>query len=295
VAREKPSDGGRPRSGDADSFRQFVVDAMSEKFAEKASRQAEKQLAKAARHVDKLDRLAQHLETLDVWTRVEPGARRPRLSRNEIAEAAVRIADAEGFDAVSMRRIAADLDAGTMTLYHYVRTKDELLMLVVDAVMGEVVVPPDQPLPTDWRDAITVIARRSRNAMSAHPWILDISEGPAMGPNSVRHFDQSVQAMVGLKADLRTKLDVITAVDEYVFGYCLHERNNFRADTGPRHEFVDYITELVSGGEYPALAGLIRSEGATRLWTTLSAHANDPGRFERNLRRLLDGIAASLH
>ena len=53
----------------------------------------------------------------------------------------MRIADTEGFDAVSMRRIAAELDVGTMTLYHYVRTKDELLSLVVDAVMGEVVVP----------------------------------------------------------------------------------------------------------------------------------------------------------
>ena len=48
---------------------------------------------------------------------------------------------------MSMRRIAAELDAGTMTLYHYVRTKDELLTLVVDAVMGEVVIPPDEPMP----------------------------------------------------------------------------------------------------------------------------------------------------
>ena len=64
----------------------------------------------------------------------------------------MRIADAEGFDALSMRRLAAELDAGTMTLYHYVRTKDELLTLVVDAVMGEVVVPADERLPDDWRD-----------------------------------------------------------------------------------------------------------------------------------------------
>ncbi len=51
----------------------------------------------------------------------------------------MRIADAEGIDALSMRRLAAELGAGTMTLYHYVRTKDELLTLVTDAVMGEVV------------------------------------------------------------------------------------------------------------------------------------------------------------
>ena len=60
----------------------------------------------------------------------------------------MRIADAEGFDALSMRRLAAELDAGTMTLYHYVRTKDELLALVNDAVMGEVVVPPASCRPT---------------------------------------------------------------------------------------------------------------------------------------------------
>ena len=65
----------------------------------------------------------------------------------------MRIADAEGFDAVSMRRIATELDAGTMTLYHYVRTKDELLTLVIDAVMGEVVIPDDEPMPDDWRAA----------------------------------------------------------------------------------------------------------------------------------------------
>ena len=90
-----------------------------------------------------------------LWTRPEPGqpqaAVHPRAS---IAQAAIRIADAEGFDALSMRRLAAELDAGTMTLYHYVRTKDELLTLVNDAVMGEVILPEGDELPTDWREAI---------------------------------------------------------------------------------------------------------------------------------------------
>ena len=64
----------------------------------------------------------------------------PAAAGTQIAAAAVRIADAEGFEAVSMRRLAAELDAGTMTLYHYVRTKDELLALVTDAVMARAVV-----------------------------------------------------------------------------------------------------------------------------------------------------------
>ena len=75
-------------------------------------------------------------ESLEVWTRPERGRRRPRYTRDEIAAAAIRVADAEGFDELSMRRLASELGAGTMTLYHYVRTKDELLALVHDAVMS---------------------------------------------------------------------------------------------------------------------------------------------------------------
>ena len=80
-------------------------------------------------------------ESLEVWTRPERGRRRPRYTRDEIAAAAIRVADAEGFDELSMRRLASELGAGTMTLYHYVRTKDELLALVHDAVMAELLVP----------------------------------------------------------------------------------------------------------------------------------------------------------
>src|SRR6476620_10056298 len=58
-----------------------------------------------------------------IWARPEPGERRPAYTRERIAETAIAIADAEGFDAVSMRRIASELGAGTMTLYYYVRTK----------------------------------------------------------------------------------------------------------------------------------------------------------------------------
>src|SRR5215207_5547112 len=69
-------------------------------------------------------------DDMPIWARPEPGERRPAHTREKIAETAIAIADAEGFEAVSMRRIAAELGAGTMTLYHYVRTKDELVALM---------------------------------------------------------------------------------------------------------------------------------------------------------------------
>lgn len=139
-----------------------------------------------AKHVETLDRLAAHLEAIDVWTRVDRASRKPRFSRDDIDAAATRIADTEGFEAVSMRRLAAELDAGTMTLYHCVRTKDELLTLVVDAFLGEVVLPPEQRLPRDWRVAITLIGRRTRDALRRHPWVLDITDDPSIGPNAMR-------------------------------------------------------------------------------------------------------------
>src|SRR5664279_4969590 len=83
--------------------------------------------AKAALKAEVLDRIGAGLGSLDLWTRTEPASRRPRFTRDDIARTAIGIADAEGFDALSMRRLAAELNAGTMTLYHYVRTKDCLL------------------------------------------------------------------------------------------------------------------------------------------------------------------------
>ncbi len=240
-----------------------------------------------------MDRLAEHLETLDVWTRSDRAGRKPRFNRDDIAAAAIHIADTEGFEAVSMRRLAAELEAGTMSLYHYVRTKDELLTLVVDAVMGEVVLPPGQRLPREWQAAITLIAKRTRDALRHHPWILDITDDPSIGPNAVRHFDQSWQALAPLDADFDDKMDLITLVDEYVFGYCLHERNNLKDDP-EESEMVDYFAALLSKDEYPALSALVSEMGLPLLWSRVDNHARSAGRFDRNLARLLAGFEASL-
>jgi AcrR family transcriptional regulator len=282
-----------PPSPASDVVRQFVIDKAAEKINAKIGKQATKVAAKTAKHVETLDRLAAHLETIDVWTRADRGSRKPRFNRDDIAAAAIRIADAEGFEAVSMRRLAAELDAGTMTLYHYVRTKDELLTLVVDAFLGEVVLSRGQRLPRDWHAAITLIARRTRDALRRHPWIFDITDDPNIGPNAMRHFDQSWQALASLQASFDDKLDLITVVDEYVFGFCLHERNNLKDDANDA-EMVDYIGALLIEDEYPALAGMVSDMGLERLWSKIHVHARGAGRFDRNLVRLLAGFEASL-
>src|SRR4051812_26249847 len=236
-----------------------------------------------------LGRVAAQLDALDLWTRTEPGARKPRLGRAELASAAIRVADTEGIDAVSMRRLAGELEVGTMTLYHYVRTKDELLALMVDELLEEVVVPEGE-LPDDWRAAMTMIARRSRDSLQRHPWVFDIAGEPAIGPNAMQHFDQSWRAVDGLDADLDTRLDVITAVDEYVFGFCLRERQSYAAEGGDDAGMVGYMQELLEEGDYPALRELTDELGLPELWSRMEAHERNERRFDRNLERLLSGF-----
>jgi AcrR family transcriptional regulator len=76
-----------------------------------------------------------------IWLRPEPSGRKPRYTRAEIARTAVGIADTEGFDTVTMKRIASDLGAGTMTLYYYVRNKADIVALMQDAIFEDVLVP----------------------------------------------------------------------------------------------------------------------------------------------------------
>jgi AcrR family transcriptional regulator len=280
-------------SATSDAVKQLMLDKATAKINAKLDQQAQKIAAKSVKHAEALDRLAEHLETIDTWMRVDRASRKPRFSRDDIAAAAIRIADSEGFAAVSMRRVAAELDAGTMTLYHYVRTKDELLTLVFDAFLGEVVVPSTERLPRDWRAAISLIARRTRDALRRHPWILDIADDPNIGPNAMRHFDQCVQSLASLEARFDDKLDLIMAVDEYVFGFCLHERNNLK-DEVDTDEMADYITALLDEGDYPALSAMIADVGLEKMWSMIHAHVRGTGRFDRNLARLLAGFEASL-
>jgi AcrR family transcriptional regulator len=234
-------------------------------------------------------------DAVDIWTRAEPADRRPRFTRDQIATAALRVADEEGFEALSMRRLAAELDAGTMTLYHYVRTKDELLALVSDLVMGEVTLKEGEQLPDDWRAAITIIARRSRDALLRHPWVLEVADDPPIGPNAVRHFDQTMEALGSLDVGLDEKIDIAMLVDEYVFGYCMQRRiNDQPQSTDVDHRVVGYVESLIDTGRYPALSELVARFGFRPTWDRIQASFGDEERFTRNLKRILDGVEANL-
>ncbi len=232
-----------------------------------------------------------------IWIREEPGARRAGLSRDDIAAAALRIADEEGFEAVSMRRVARELGAGTMTLYHYVRNKDELVAVMADRMMAEVVVEGE--LPESWRDAISQIARNSRDAFIRHPWAITHMFNTGGGPSSMRHFDQSLEAVAATGLPPQERLQLVLMVDDFVFGWVMREVSSSEArelresDEIPP-ELVDFFEERLGNGQYPRLTELIGEDGLEAGLKRLADGREAFARFDRGLELLLDGVEASL-
>jgi hypothetical protein len=127
-----------------------------------------------------------------------------------------------------------------------------------------------------------------------HPWMFDIADDPPIGPNTVRHFDQTLRALSNLPLPLGEKFDVASLVDEFVFGFCLHERNNTRAAQGIESKLRDYVTTLLETDAYPTLSAMKEELGLDRMWDELQTSVSAPDRFEKHLNVLLDGIEADL-
>lgn len=238
-----------------------------------------------------------------IWARLEPSGRRAPHSRADIAEAAIAVADAEGIDAVSMRRVARELGLGTMSLYHYVRSKDELIDLMSDAILGRQLVD-DAELRKGWRPALRAIAVATRRNFERHPWILGALQPrprSVPGPNSLRHFDQSVGAVADLDVDLKTKMEIVTLIDDYVFGFSLRaylaglEQRVEEEEPGWVQAVFDYMAVELETGAYPNVERIVEeNRAAGGKDEDLSAMALAEGRFERGLEYVLDGIEAEL-
>jgi TetR/AcrR family transcriptional regulator, tetracycline repressor protein len=126
------------------------------------------------------------------WERVprrSGGKRRDPLTREAIVEAALGVLDAEGLDRFSMRRVADELDTGAASLYWHVGSKDGLLDLIFDEVIGEQEVP--DPDPERWQEQLKQVARTMRETILRHRDIVRISIGRVpMGPNALRYSER---------------------------------------------------------------------------------------------------------
>jgi AcrR family transcriptional regulator len=143
-----------------------------------------------------------------LWGRTTPAARgpRPKVSAAEIVATAVKVADAEGLDAVSMRRVAQELGRSTMSLYSHVPGKAELLDLMIDAVLAEQ--PTVAALDGDWRAALEATAREAVAFYQRHPWVLQVAGGRSVsGPHELDGYEAvlRVLAHAGLRGTQLTR------------------------------------------------------------------------------------------
>ncbi len=224
-----------------------------------------------------------------IWERLRSPVRTTQvgLSHERIVDAAISIADAEGIEGVSMRRIASHLGASPMALYRHVPGKDDLLDLMLDEVFGHIRLP-ERP-SGDWRADLRALAHESRTTFKRHPWISTLlNNRPTLGPNYLRWFDYSLAAVAPLGVDLETMSMVVGTLYAYVRGvvsYELAEEENTRrtglTDEAKRMEATPYVEGIIHSGQYPYFARFF-TEGISP----------DPDRgFSFGLDCLLNGFA----
>ncbi|MBJ7902054.1 TetR/AcrR family transcriptional regulator [Streptomyces sp. NPDC003656] len=220
-----------------------------------------------------------------VWERPEP-ANRPvpaPLNRERIVRAAVQLADADGLEAVSLRKVAAVLGVGPMRLYGYIDSKEELLDLMVDAMYAEI-----RPVGDGWREMLRSLAETTRQAAHEHEWLADLLGGrPQLGPHALANGETVVAALGDLGVD--AVMPVVAAVNAYVIGAVRREIAERRAERASgmderrwQAELGPYLTRTFATGRFPALSTVVRD----------ADHLDADHTFRLGLDFLLDGIEA---
>jgi len=214
-----------------------------------------------------------------IWDFPEHGSRgpKPRHNRAAIAALAVRIADAEGLEAVTMRRLAGELGIAVMSLYNYVPARDNLAQLMTDNLAAEYAYP--RAPATDPRAAIAALARQTRDIARRHPWLAGLLHRPMPpGPNGLRYLDYFLGLLAGSRLGTGTKLELITMISGFatIYGAMQAAPAGQLASAAGQ---AQALTRAAARGRYPNLAAALAAVGQPR------SHADI---FGSSIERLID-------
>lgn len=183
-------------------------------------------------------------------------ANTPTLTRDEIVAAAIRIVDRDGLDALSMRKLAAELEVGAMTLYYHVEDKTSLYDLILDAVMSEVDLSADDPHGHP-RERVVGLARAFRAALLAHPQATPLAAARSMStPTQLRPVEAMLGAMLAAGLEPTDAMRAVNVIGQFVIGttaiHASHltrsEYHEDRIEFEPE-EFPNLVTALSGSGE----------------------------------------------
>jgi AcrR family transcriptional regulator len=218
------------------------------------------------------------------FPRGDETAAAPRLDRGEIVRAALDLLDRDGFDAFSMRRLAAELDVKSPSLYWHVRGKDELFDLLIDTVIGKCPLP-DAESGEPWQERLSRLGLDLRRVLLSHPAAARLLPGRLpFGPHGLRLADRVIGILRRSGLDDRMAGYGYLTLVFYVVGFAVQEIAFGKgADGGARLAEVGGYLGGLPAERYPDLVAV--ADGL------LAPGLTD--RFEFGLRNLLDGLARS--
>lgn len=211
-------------------------------------------------------------------------------TRDRIIQTAIAIADAEGLAAVSLRRIAVDLDVSTMSLYRSIASKDDLLVGMMDTLMGEEAWPATAP--HGWRAQLEYIAHRQWRGYRSHPWLAQVVSltRPQLAPNAMRHTEWVLRAIDGHGLDPTTRLYIVLTLFGHVRSAATGLESEQQAERDTGIDIEEWMrahdarfAPVIQSGHFPHLSKLDNNPG-------VEFDLNDL--FEFGLTHLLDGFAA---
>lgn len=232
-----------------------------------------------------------------VWTRPRRGQReQPALSRDQIVSEAVALLDAEGIDALSMRRLGTKLGAGATSIYWHVANKDELIELVVDEVFGEIETP-DADDPAGWRVAAILCAHSLRSVILRHPWVAPLlgEIGTSyLGPNVMRLSDRMVAMFDRAGFALEEAEQAMSSVAAYVMGIATSEAawlTTVARSGRTEQEWTEYLLPAAEAAAepYPRLRELYA------MHRSRSPEGSRESGFDYGLELILDGLQVRLN
>lgn len=186
---------------------------------------------------------------------------KPKLSLEQIVDAAIGLADREGMKALSMRRLAQELEVGTMSLYRYVPSKQELLDLMLDAVATPTAARTSVR-SKGWRTFLVATAQEGRQLYLDHPWALHANTSrQVLGPNGVADMELFMSGIKELPLSDREKINLVSAIDSFVVGTVRQElqwQATATESSMTDEEFWEHqlpvLERAMESGRYPTMA-----------------------------------------
>ncbi|MGP4048408.1 TetR/AcrR family transcriptional regulator C-terminal domain-containing protein [Streptomyces sp. 2A115] len=180
-------------------------------------------------------------------------ARTP-LSRERVIRTAVTVADEKGSAALTMRAVAEPLGVEAMSLYHHVAGREDILDGMVDAVFGEIDLPPRD---TDWKSAMRHRAVGARAVLRRHPWAIGLMDSRSHpGPATLRHHDAVIGALRGGGFSVPMAAHAVSLIDSYLYGFVLQELSLPFTGAAELDEVAGAILREMPADAYPHLTEL---------------------------------------